>query len=113
MTNDPKDRRVLAAAVRASTEVIVTFNVQGLLEPVLKPYDILAVHSDDFLLDQLDLYPSLTVDVLDQQASSSDANPLLSPDCCPCSNAPAYRGSPPKCAATSGRTMVRDSTGPT
>jgi hypothetical protein len=34
-------------------------------EPALKPYDILAVHPDDFLLDQLDLYPGLTINVLE------------------------------------------------
>lgn len=70
MTNDPKDRHVLAAAVRANAEVIVTFNVRDFPVPALKPYDILAVHPDDFLLDQLDLYPGLTVEVLEQQAAS-------------------------------------------
>jgi predicted nucleic acid-binding protein len=44
MTNDPKDRHVLAAAVRANAEVIVTFNVRDFPEPALKPYDILVVH---------------------------------------------------------------------
>lgn len=28
MTNDPKDRHVLAAAVRANAEVVVTFNIR-------------------------------------------------------------------------------------
>jgi len=62
MTNDPKDRHVLAAAVRANAEVIVTFNLRDFPEPALKPYDILTVHPDDFLLDQLDLYPGLTIE---------------------------------------------------
>ena len=75
MTNDPKDRHVLAAAVRANAEVIVTFNVRDFPEPALKPYDILAVHPDDFLLDQLDLYPGLTVEVLEQQAASYRREP--------------------------------------
>ena len=47
MTNDPKDRHVLAAAVRANAEVIVTFNLRDFPEPALKPYDILDVHPDD------------------------------------------------------------------
>jgi predicted nucleic acid-binding protein len=70
MTNDPKDRHVLATAVRANAEVIVTFNVRDFPEPALKPYDLVAVHPDDFLLDQLDLYPGLTIDVLGQQAAA-------------------------------------------
>jgi hypothetical protein len=75
MANDPKDRHVLAAAVRANAEVIVTFNIRDFPEPALKPYDITAVHPDDFLLDQLDLYPGLTVDVLERQAASYRREP--------------------------------------
>lgn len=75
MANDPKDQHVLAAAVRANAEVIVTFNVRDFPEPALKPYDILAVHPDDFLLDQLDLYPGLTINVLVQQAASYQREP--------------------------------------
>jgi predicted nucleic acid-binding protein len=75
MANDPKDRHVLAAAVRANAEVVVTFNLRDFPEPALKPYDILVVHPDDFLLDQLDLYPGLTVEVLEQQAASYRREP--------------------------------------
>ena len=75
MTNDPKDRHVLAAAVRANAEVIVTFNTRDFPEPALKTFDVLAVAPDDFLLDQLDLYPGLTLDVLEQQAASYRREP--------------------------------------
>ncbi|CRK60779.1 hypothetical protein [Alloactinosynnema sp. L-07] len=61
MTNHPKDRHVLAAAVRANTEVIVTANLKDFPAEALTPYDIDAVHPDDFLMDQLDLYPEQTV----------------------------------------------------
>ena len=57
MTNDPKDRHVLAAAVRADAEAIVTFNLKDFPEAALEPYGITPIHPDDFLLDQLDLYP--------------------------------------------------------
>lgn len=70
MTNDPKDRHVLAAAVRANAEVIVTFNTNDFPEHALKDYEITAVHPDDFLLDQLDLYPGVTLDVLHQQVAA-------------------------------------------
>jgi predicted nucleic acid-binding protein len=79
MANDPKDRHVLAAAVRANAEVLVTFNIRDFLEPALKPYDIVAVHPDEFLLDQLDLYPGLTMMVLRQQAASYRREPTSVP----------------------------------
>jgi hypothetical protein len=47
MTNHPKDRHILAAAVRA--EVIVTLNLRDFPEPVLKPYDISPTHPDRVL----------------------------------------------------------------
>lgn len=40
MTNDPKDRHVLAAAVRASAEVIVTFNTGDFPVYALKDYKV-------------------------------------------------------------------------
>lgn len=79
MLNDPKDRHVLAAAVRANAEVLVTFTIRDFPEPALKPYDIVAVHPDEFLLDQLDLYPGLTMAVLRQQAASYRREPTSVP----------------------------------
>jgi predicted nucleic acid-binding protein len=75
MTNEPKDRHVLAAAVRAGAEVVVTFNLTDFPEQALKPFDITAIHPDEFLLDQLDLYPGLTVEALQQQATSYRRRP--------------------------------------
>jgi predicted nucleic acid-binding protein len=80
MTNDPKDRHVLAAAVRANAEVLVTFNLSDFPERAVKPYDVEAVHPDAFLLDQLDLYPAVTVEVLQQQAASYRRVPNMVPD---------------------------------
>jgi predicted nucleic acid-binding protein len=70
MTNHPKDRHVLAAAVRANAEVIVTFNLKDFPESALESYDVEVIHPDEFLLDQLDLYPGVTVDVLRRQAAA-------------------------------------------
>ena len=66
MTNDPKDRHVLAAGIRANCEVLVTFNLKDFPDESVAPYDIEIVHPDKFLLDQLDLYPGPTVGVLRQ-----------------------------------------------
>ncbi|NYD42955.1 PIN domain-containing protein [Nocardioides panaciterrulae] len=66
MTNDPKDRHVLAAGIRANCEVLVTFNLKDFPDESVDAYDIEIVHPDKFLLDQLDLYPGPTVEVLRQ-----------------------------------------------
>lgn len=57
MCNHPKDRHVLAAAVRANADLIVTFNLKDFPQSALDPYDIGVVHPDDFLCDQFDLNP--------------------------------------------------------
>jgi len=38
-----------------NAEVVVTFNLDDFPERSLKPFDLTAIHPDDFLLDQLDL----------------------------------------------------------
>lgn len=79
MTNDPKDRHVLAAAVRANAEVLVTFNRSDFPPGALDTYDVVAVHPDEFLLDQLDLYPGVTIQVLRQQAAAHRRDPKDGP----------------------------------
>jgi predicted nucleic acid-binding protein len=69
MTNDPKDRHVLAAAVRGNAEVLVTFNLQDFPESAVKDFDITVVHPDEFLLDQLDLYPGVVLGCLEDQVN--------------------------------------------
>lgn len=76
MTCDPGDRHVLAAAVRARAEVLVTFNLRHFSKASTAPYDIEAVSPDDFLLDQLDLYPGLTIAALRGQAVSYTSPPM-------------------------------------
>jgi predicted nucleic acid-binding protein len=79
MTNHDKDRHVLAAAVRADAAVIVTNNLKDFPHSALDPYDIDAVHPDDFLLDQLDLYPVPTVQCVREQVAAH-RNPAISID---------------------------------
>ena len=79
MTNHPKDRHVLAAAVCADAAVIVTANVKDFPPQALQPYDIDAVHPDDFLLDQLDLYPVQTMRCIHEQVAAC-RNPAITID---------------------------------
>jgi predicted nucleic acid-binding protein len=51
---DPDDRRVLAAAIGARFQIIVTFNLNDLPPEVLADWDE-ARHPDDFLVDQFHL----------------------------------------------------------
>jgi predicted nucleic acid-binding protein len=46
---DPDDRHVLAAAIRAGAEVIVTFNLKDFPAGALESYNVEAMHPDDFL----------------------------------------------------------------
>jgi predicted nucleic acid-binding protein len=64
MTCDPKDRHVLAAAVRANAEVLVTFNLKDFPPESTVAFEIEVVHPDNFLLDQLDLFPGVVVGTL-------------------------------------------------
>lgn len=52
---DPKDRHVLAAAIRAGAEVIITFNLTHFPATALAEFDIHAEHPDQFVSQLLDL----------------------------------------------------------
>ncbi|WP_017607471.1 PIN domain-containing protein [Nocardiopsis xinjiangensis] len=52
---DPDDRHVVAAAIRARAQVIVTENLTDFPSSVLSGWDIEAKSPDDFLLDQIHL----------------------------------------------------------
>lgn len=67
MTTHPKDRHVAAAAVRGGADLIVTANLGDFPPEALSQYDIQAVHPDDFLQDQLDLCPEVTIACLGEQ----------------------------------------------
>lgn len=56
---DPGDRHVLAAAIRARADVIVTANVRDFPADILTPFEIEAQHPDDFVTQLLDLAPAI------------------------------------------------------
>ncbi len=79
MDCDPKDRHVMAAAVRSNAELIVTFNLRDFPIPALRDYDLEAISPDDFLLDQLDLFPESTLGCIRQQSADYE-NPDVTVD---------------------------------
>lgn len=61
LTNDPKDRHVLATAIRSSAQTIVTFNLKHFPSEVLKAYDVEPLHPDEFLVNQFHLDDGLVI----------------------------------------------------
>jgi predicted nucleic acid-binding protein len=57
MANDPKDRHVLAAAIRGQCPLIVTFNLKHFPADALKPWGIYASHPQDYLLILYEMEP--------------------------------------------------------
>ena len=58
---DPNDRHVLAAAIRARADVIVTINLRDFPAETLAAFGIEAQHPDEFVLHLLDLSPGVVV----------------------------------------------------
>ena len=67
---DPGDRHVLAAAIHAGAQVIVTFNLADFPPDRLAAYGCEARHPDDFVLDSLDLAPGPILQALVEQAAA-------------------------------------------
>lgn len=72
---DPKDRHVLAAAVRAKAVAIVTTNLRDFPPESVAPYEIEVIHPDDFLLDLLDLSPEGVIAEIRRQAKANRRSP--------------------------------------
>ncbi|MBM3695645.1 MAG: PIN domain-containing protein [Actinobacteria bacterium] len=75
MVCDPRDRHVLAAAVRADAGAIVTFNTSDFPDNALDEYQVEIIHPDDFLLDELDLTSRSVLDELGDQAKANRREP--------------------------------------
>jgi predicted nucleic acid-binding protein len=76
MSNHPKDRHVLAAAVAAHAQVIVTSNLRDFPETALDPFGIEAQSPDTFLLHLYDLHPPALEQLLREQAADLRNPPL-------------------------------------
>lgn len=78
---DPDDRHVVAAAVRGGADCILTHNLRDFPPAALAPLGLQSIGPDDFLLDQLDLAPAVTVQVVRAQAAATGKppHPALTP----------------------------------
>jgi predicted nucleic acid-binding protein len=70
MTNDSKDRHVLAAAVKSNTPLIVTYNGRDFPAASLDPWGIERQGPSTFLIHLYDLEPGIVAQKLVEQAAN-------------------------------------------
>ena len=51
---DEKDRHILAVAIKSKSEFIVTFNLKDFPDELLLPFNVEAIHPDEFVCNLLD-----------------------------------------------------------
>jgi len=77
---DADDRHMLAAAIRAGAQAIVTFNLDDFPAERLASYNIEAKHPDDFVIDTIDLSPGAVAKVIAEQAGALKNPPRSIPE---------------------------------
>lgn len=75
MACDPRDRHVLAAAVRSDAAALVTFNTSDFPVESTEQFAIEVVEPDEFLLDLLGLDPQMVIAELEAQAAANRVSP--------------------------------------
>jgi predicted nucleic acid-binding protein len=68
MTNEPKDRHVLATAVKCGAHSIVSDNTKHFPKEALVPYGLECLTADDFMRHQYHLDPDAFIGILIEQA---------------------------------------------
>jgi len=63
---DPDDRHVLAAAIEAGAEIVLTYNLRDFPAAVLTAYGISPLHPDEFLCQQMTAEPILVMEVIEK-----------------------------------------------
>jgi len=76
MTNHPGDRHVLAAAVAAEADTIVTINTRHFSAEACEPHGVSVQTPDALLCDLADTWPQLVVAVLSAQAARKTRPPM-------------------------------------
>jgi predicted nucleic acid-binding protein len=73
--SDPNDRHVLAAAIKANAQTIVTYNLSDFPLSCLSKYEIDAQHPDEFLRHLLDLAPAKVIAAVQETRKSLKSPP--------------------------------------
>ena len=73
---DPDDRHVLAAAIHAQAQVILTYNRRDFPRRVLAPYDITAQHPDDFLMTLMKRFSTEVRETLEEMRARKTRPPF-------------------------------------
>jgi hypothetical protein len=76
---DEDDRHVLAAAIRAHAQVIVTANLKHFPADYLAQFDVEAKSPDDFVLDQLGINDNVVFACVQQIADTRERPPNTVP----------------------------------
>ena len=74
MTNDEKDRHVVAAAAHAESPIIVTLNLRHFRPEHVEPWGICALHPQAFLIEIFHQEQALVMTKLEQQAADRGRN---------------------------------------
>ena len=77
---DPDDRHVLAAAIRASAQVIVTNNVKDFPAEDLQAFDIEVKSPDDFVVDQINIDDRVVFSCVAEIANARKREPVTVED---------------------------------
>lgn len=77
---DVTDRHVVAGAILARADVIVTVNIKDFPATELDRFGLVAKTPDDFLLDLMDLAPDRMVETIIEQAAAALHPPLEAED---------------------------------
>ncbi len=76
MKNDPKDRHILAAAVIAEADIIVTSNLKDFPASALSIYEIEAWSADQFLICLFNENPQIMTQIIMEQAKQLRQPPI-------------------------------------
>jgi hypothetical protein len=71
---DANDRHVLATAILAHVDAVVTTNTKHFPGSCLEKFGVICLTADDFLVHQYHLYPQLVLDKLDDEAAGISQN---------------------------------------
>jgi predicted nucleic acid-binding protein len=77
---DPDDRHVLAAAIKASAQVIVTTNLRDFPAADLMEWDMEAKSPDDFVLDQISIDSRIVFSCVQEIANDRKRSPQTASD---------------------------------